>query len=177
MRTSAGTTRSEDGWKAWRTHLRVPGTYARETDDGQPPTLTDAPHIACREAVRATKDVDVLAAQDRENLRRLAAALTELGARLRGVDAHLLPVDPTNPDDLGNGANWTLETDAGWLDYMSEVPGGLPYDEIRAAAQIVEVRGVRLQVVGLEHLVRLKRAAGRPRDLADIAALTPDQEL
>jgi hypothetical protein len=125
--------------------------------------------------VRATKDVDVLAAQDKENLRRLAAAFAELGARLRGVDAHLLPVDPTNPDDLGNGANWTLETDAGWLDYMSEIPGGLPYDEIRAGSTVIEIRGVRLRVVGLAHLVRLKRAAGRPRDLADIAALTPDQ--
>lgn len=125
--------------------------------------------------VRATRDVDVMAAQDQENLRRLAAAFAELGARLRGVDAHLLPVDPTNPEDLGNGANWTLETDAGWIDYMGDVPGGAPYDEIRAESQVIEVRGVRLKVVGLAHLVRMKRAAGRPRDLADIAALTPDK--
>ncbi|MGH8777215.1 MAG: hypothetical protein ACRDWI_19435 [Jiangellaceae bacterium] len=125
--------------------------------------------------VRATKDIDILAAQERENLRRLAAAFAELGARLRGVDANLLPVDPTDPEDLGNGANWTLETDAGWVDYMSDVPGGVPYEEIRAEARVVEIRGVRLKVAGLAHLLRMKRAAGRPRDLADIAALTPDQ--
>jgi hypothetical protein len=52
----------------------------------------------------------------------------------------------------------------------------MDYQEIRAGSIVVELRGIRLPVVGLEHLVRMKRAAGRPRDLADIAALTPDQQ-
>lgn len=67
--------------------------------------------------VRATKDVDLVASEQRDNLERLATALRELGARLRGIDAEHLSVDPTNPDDLANGANWTMVTDAGWVDF------------------------------------------------------------
>ncbi|CAN5802788.1 hypothetical protein BH23ACT10_BH23ACT10_07160 [soil metagenome] len=122
--------------------------------------------------VRATKDVDVVASEDRENLERFAAALRELGAQLRGVDAQYLPVDPTNADDLGNGANWTMVTDAGWLDFMAEPPGAAPYPQLRARSVRRRVRSVDIPIVGLDDLVRMKQAAGRPRDLADIAALT-----
>lgn len=126
--------------------------------------------------VRATKDIDLVAAQDRENLRRLAAAFEELHARIRGVDADQLPVSPTDPEHLGNGANWTLETDAGWVDYMTDIPGAVPYEQISTHASVVEIRGVRIKIVGLDHLISMKRASGRPRDLADIAALSPDAD-
>lgn len=76
--------------------------------------------------VRATKDIDLVASGQRENLERLAAGLRELGARLRVVDAEYLSVDPTNPDDLANGANWTMVTDAGWVDFMAAPPGATP---------------------------------------------------
>jgi hypothetical protein len=121
---------------------------------------------------RATFDVDVVAAQDRGNLERLAAALGELDAKLRGIDAEFLPVSPTDPDDLGNGANWTLVTVAGRLDYLSDVPGAAAYDDLRAQSLTTEVAGVEIRVLGLDHLLRMKRAAGRAKDLADIEALT-----
>jgi hypothetical protein len=122
--------------------------------------------------VRATKDIDLVASEQRENLERFAAALRELGARLRGVDAEHLPVDPTNPDDLGNGANWTMVTDAGWVDFMAEPPGAAAYPQMRARAVQRRVRNVDIPIVGIDDLIRMKQAAGRPRDLADIAALT-----
>ena len=122
--------------------------------------------------VRATKDVDLIASEERENLERLAAALSELGARLRGVDAEYLPVDPTNPDDLGNGANWALVTDAGWVDFMAQPPGAAPYPQLRDRSVRRRVRNIDIPIVGLDDLIRMKQAAGRARDLADIAALT-----
>lgn len=124
--------------------------------------------------VRATKDVDIVASDDRENLERLAAALRELGARLRGVTTEHLPVDPTNTQDLGNGANWTMVTDAGWVDFMAAPPGAAPYQRVRERAVRRRVRDVDIPIVGIDDLVRMKRAAGRGRDLADIAALTED---
>lgn len=126
--------------------------------------------------VRATKDVDFVASRAPVNLRRLAAALGELNARLRGVDAELLPVLPTNPDDLGAGGNWTMVTDAGWLDFMNDVPGGTDYHQLRARSVLVELGDVQIRIVGLDDLIGMKRAAGRPRDLADIAALTAQLE-
>ncbi len=122
--------------------------------------------------VRATKDIDLVASEQRENLERLAAALRELGARLRGIDAEHLSVDPTNPDDLANGANWTMITDAGWVDFMAEPPGATPYPQMRARSVHRRVRDVDIPIIGIDDLIRMKKAAGRPRDLADIAALT-----
>lgn len=122
--------------------------------------------------VRATADIDLLARQDRENLVRLAAAFAELNARLRGVDADLLDIDPTDPDTLGAGANFTLTTDAGPIDYFTEVPGGGDYVELRRRSVEATAAGVVVRVVGLDDLVRMKRASGRPEDLRDIANLT-----
>lgn len=123
--------------------------------------------------VRATADVDVVARQDHENSARLAAAFRELHARLRGVDADLLEIDPTDPATLANGASFTLDTDAGPLDYLNDVPGAGDYDALRARAVEVTAAGVTVRVVGLDDLIRMKRASGRPQDLRDIANLAP----
>ena len=119
---------------------------------------------------RTTFDLDFVAALDADNAARLAAALRELGARVRGVDADLLEVDPTDPAQLASGANWTLVTDAGWLDFMPAAEGARDYEAISADA--VAVRGGTFRVVGLDDLIRMKRASGRDKDIDDIAALT-----
>jgi hypothetical protein len=127
--------------------------------------------------VRATADIDLIAGQDRDNLERLAAVFDELGARLRGVDAHLLDIDPTDPDTLANGASFTLDTDAGPVDYLNDVPGAGAYADLRARAVEATAAGVVVRVVGLDDLIRMKRASGRPQDLRDIANLSPPPEL
>lgn len=119
---------------------------------------------------RATFDLDFVADLTADNVRRLADALDELNAEVRGVDADRLDVDPTDPEQLGSGANWTLRSDAGWLDFMPRVEGARDYHEI--AADAVPVRDGAFRVVGLDDLIRMKRASGREKDLDDIAALT-----
>jgi hypothetical protein len=119
---------------------------------------------------RATFDLDFVADLATDNMRRLAAALGELRARVRGVDADLLDVNPTDPRQLASGGNWTLTTDAGWLDFMPGAEGARSYPDIAAAA--VAVRDGAFRVAGLDDLIRMKRAAGRDKDLDDIAALT-----
>lgn len=120
---------------------------------------------------RNTRDVDFVAATDRANLERLARALEALDAELWGVDAHLLGIE-LDADTLASGGNFTLQTKAGGLDFFNEVPGGIPYEELRERSILVEVSGIPIRIAGLDDLIRLKAAAGRPRDLADIAALT-----
>lgn len=119
---------------------------------------------------RATFDLDFLADPGTENMRRLAVALSELDAKVRGVDADLLDVDPTDPRQLASGANWTLTTAAGWVDFMPGAEGRREYLEIVADA--VPVRNGSFRVVGLDDLIRMKRASARDKDLDDIAALT-----
>ncbi|MCA1700384.1 MAG: nucleotidyltransferase [Actinobacteria bacterium] len=119
---------------------------------------------------RMTQDVDFVAGTDSFNLDRLARALAELGAELWGVDAHLLGIE-LNTETLANGANFTLTTEAGGVDFFNAVPGGAAYSEVRRRAVAALVRGQRVKVAGREDLIRMKRAAGRPRDLEDLAFL------
>lgn len=121
---------------------------------------------------RNTRDVDFMAATDRANLKRVAAAFRGLHARLSGVDDHLSDTDVYDPDTLASGANFTLETDAGGLDFFSQVPGAARYEQLRQRALVVDLGGLTIRVAGLDDLIRMKRHAGRPQDLADIAALT-----
>lgn len=121
---------------------------------------------------RNTRDVDLMAATDRTNLERLAAAFRELGARLSGVDAQLLGIDVYDPRTLASGANFTMETDAGGLDFFTDVPGAAPYQQLRERSLVVDLGGLSIRVAGLDDLIHMKQAAGRPQDLSDIAALT-----
>jgi len=43
---------------------------------------------------------------------------------------------------------------------------------MRERALVVDLDGNEVAIVSLDDLIRMKRAAGRPRDLDDIAALT-----
>ncbi len=128
--------------------------------------------------VRTTQDVDVIVAPDTPNLERLAAALEELGARLKGVDAHLLGIDPTNATHLRDGANFGLATRAGGLDVWTdaaELKGARPWVQMREQAVTAEVGEQALRFVHRDDLIRMKLAAGREKDLQDIAALTSQE--
>ena len=110
-----------------------------------------------------TYDVDIAYARDPENLDRVGATLLELGATLRGADPGL----PLQLDGrmLANGMNFTFDTRLGPLDLLGE-SGGLPdYRRLREAATLVEIDGVEVRLASLDHLIAMKTAAGRPKDL------------
>jgi hypothetical protein len=124
---------------------------------------------------RATKDVDVVPAPERENLRRLYAALSELDAQPMEIGdfrPEELPV-PFAPEGLDEGGNWTLRTVAGRVDVMQWVPGIEDgYAQLRPNAIEGEVPGVgRIRFAGYDDLVTMKRTAGRPEDELDLLRL------
>lgn len=117
--------------------------------------------------VRTTIDLDVIVAWTEENTRRLAGALSELGARLRGVDSELLGIDLGDPKQLYEGGNFLMRTVHGDLDVFAvEQTAGAPrsYDQLRARAVPVEVFGIALAVAHPEDLIRMKAAAAQFRD-------------
>ena len=123
-------------------------------------------------STRNTRDVDFVASTDPDNLARLEAALADLEAELWGVDAHLLGID-LDARTLAEGGNFTLVTRAGGLDFFNEVPGGAPYEHVRERSLLVDLGdGLQIRIAGIDDLIAMKRAAGRPRDLQDIATLT-----
>ena len=53
----------------------------------------------------------------------------------------------------------------------AESPDGVPFDEAVADGATLDVEGRRVPVIGLSALVKAKERAGRPQDVADVAAL------
>src|ERR1700677_115696 len=76
--------------------------------------------------VRATKDLDIVPDPEPENVTRLSSLLRELEAEHVGVGdvvAEEFPYDPTDPEQLAQGANFRLATRLGPLDIMQWVSG------------------------------------------------------
>lgn len=119
-----------------------------------------------------TEDVDVTPATDRENLERLAAALHELGARLRtSTDPEGVPFS-VDPEMLTGADMWTLTTSAGDLDLCFTPAGTRGYDDLRREASRERLgRGLTVTVASLRDVIRSKEAAGRDKDLAQLPLL------
>ena len=116
-----------------------------------------------------TQDLDVVYARNRENIRRLTAVLQSHEPYLRGAPAGL----PFHWDErtIRNGLNFTLTTSFGDLDLLGEATGGGAYEDLLPHSREVSGFGVRFRLLNLDKLIVLKRAAGRPRDLAVVAEL------
>lgn len=70
---------------------------------------------------------------------------------------------------------WQFVTRDGGVDVMHEVPVGRSYKELGEGALHVQLGPIDVPVVGLDDLIQMKLAGGRPVDLADVASLTdPD---
>lgn len=125
--------------------------------------------------VRWTKDLDIIVRPTTLNLTRVSEALGDLEAELRTPGTLRL----TDPNQLRGAPLVPVMTRAGPLDIVHvEHVAGAPrsYDALRDAALTIELRGLEVAVAGLSDLIRMKRAAGRPHDLADIEALTREPE-
>jgi hypothetical protein len=64
-----------------------------------------------------------------------------------------------------------LTTSVGDLDLLGEVTGGGRYEDLLAHSQSIPLLGTTCRCVSLDGLIRIKRAAGRPKDLEAIAEL------
>lgn len=124
---------------------------------------------AAHGSVRATLDLDVVYARSRENVMRLASALAPHAPYLRGAPPGL-PFK-FDADTINHGLNFTLTTDIGDFDFLGEVTGGGTYADLLPHTIEIDAFGVRCRYVDLDTLVKLKRAAGRPKDLEAIAEL------
>ncbi len=72
--------------------------------------------------------------------------------------------------------NFTLTTKLGALDLLGEVTGGGDYDALLPYTVRLHVAGVECLCLGLERLIEVKRAAGRPKDFEAIAELEVIEE-
>jgi len=120
---------------------------------------------------RVTADADITPARDRENLRRLAAALVELKARIyTDVVPEGLEFD-CSPAMLERAEMWNLVTTAGRLDISFRPSGTTGFDDLHANAIRFEAFGVEFDAARLEDIIRSKEAADRPKDREDVLML------
>lgn len=120
-------------------------------------------------SARLTFDLDIVYKRSRENVARIVNALKPIQPYLRGAPAGL-PFD-WSVETVEKGLNFTLTTKLGALDLLGEIVGGGSYERLFEATISVEIGGVQCLCLGIERLIEVKRAAGRPKDLEVIAEL------
>ena len=122
-------------------------------------------------AHRQTLDIDVVPRGTDDNFVRLAAALRELGARLRvgGMsddDARRLPVT-IDAETLRSFGSSTWTTDAGPVDVLADLPvkgGRRTYDELVQRSVQRRVHGAVIHLAALDDIVDSKEFANRQKD-------------
>jgi hypothetical protein len=122
---------------------------------------------------RTTMDLDLTPDPDAENLRRLAAALEDLEAK--PADPNLIQgeISAIDPERLAHAAIVPpLMTRHGQVHILKEPKGARAFEQLLDAALVMEIDGIEVAIASLDDLIRMKRAAGRPGDLDDIAVLT-----
>ena len=113
---------------------------------------------------RATKDIDILIGNDPDNAKKAYAALKEFGAPLRGITA----LDLIEKDTFFRMGNSPI-----MIDILSAA-AGIDFEMAwsrKISMTIDKKMKSKAWAVSSEDLITSKVAAGRPQDLADVAAL------
>jgi hypothetical protein len=119
---------------------------------------------------RLTQDLDIAISPSAENMARLADALLDLDARILGPGGQHSQSVP-GAALLASSDQWHLITPHGPLDIVT-LPAHLgSFADMRARAHEVCLGELSIPIAHREDLLKMKRAAGRPQDLADIRLL------
>ena len=124
---------------------------------------------------RFTEDLDLAYRRTRENAKRIASALE---------GAHPVPREwpesvPFIWDEqtVFSSTILTLVTDLCDTDLLGAPDGAPAYDQLKANSLKIDFDGHELCVASIDDLIAMKRAAGRPKDLADVALLESSRKL
>ena len=124
---------------------------------------------------RATSDIDLMLAMDKENILKFVSLTKELG---------LSPKVPVKAEELANAEKlkeWREEKnmkvfsfrdiDNPYISIDIMTKNYLSFEKAFKKRIITEAWGVTVNVASINDLIKLKEIAGRPIDLADIEAL------
>lgn len=112
---------------------------------------------------RATKDLDILVEADTDNAHRVYAALAAFGAPLSAFEVGV-------EDFASYDGVLQLGVPPRRIDIINRADG-ITFAEAIADGETFNVEGCEIPVIGRAALIKNKRAAGRPQDIADVKAL------
>ena len=128
--------------------------------------VVDAYALAFHGAPRFTGDLDILVRPARDNAARLIAAL----------DAFGFPVTDLSPEAISDRRRMLhMGVPPVQIHVMSAI-SGVEWEEAWSDRVEGSLGSNSVQFLGRETFLRNKRAAGRPKDLADIDALEPGRD-
>ncbi len=124
--------------------------------------------VAVHGYARATDDLDIFVRSSPDNADRIFAALQRFGAPLdaHGVTAGLFARE---------GYGYRIGRKPVLIELLTTVDG-IDFDEAVSESVTVTIDGRSVPIIGRSALLANKRAAGRPKDLADVDALTEQDE-
>jgi len=145
------------------------------SEDGIEFVVVGGVAAAAHGSPRVTNDLDICYAVEPANVQRLARRLAQWSAYPRGTEPGL----PFIMDErtLSRSPLLTLTTSEGDLDVMDRVAGVGGYDEAVRGAVPLEAFEIRFFALDLPALIQSKRAAARPKDLAQLPELQALLEL
>jgi hypothetical protein len=122
--------------------------------------------VAAHGHPRFTKDIDVWLWTDRRNAERLIAALDDFGFGSLGLTAD----DFSEPEVVIQ-----LGYPPKRIDLLTSIDG-VTFDDCYPDRLVVDIEDVSVPFIDRTNLLKNKKAAGRPQDLADAAALQTSVE-
>lgn len=125
-------------------------------------------------SARFTEDLDIAYCRTPENIELIVSALAPCKPYPRGAPPGLPFV--WDARTIQRGLNFTLTTSLGSIDLFGEVAGGGSYEDMLAHCITQEFFGVNCKCLDLDWLIKVKHAAGRPKDFEAIAELEAIQE-
>jgi hypothetical protein len=128
--------------------------------------LVGAYAVAAHGVPRATGDIDLWVKRSNENAERVWTALKKFGA----------PLSDLTKDDLTSlGTVIQLGVTPRRIDILTEITG-VEFEEAEAERLVVSIEGIEIPVIGLTHLIKNKKAVGRPQDEADVSRLEANKQ-
>jgi hypothetical protein len=122
-----------------------------------------------------TYDLGICYERSPRNHAALAGALRELHATLRGAPAGLPFI--LDAKTIAMGDSFTFDTDAGSVDCLGTPLGTDGYrDLVRNSGEVDLGEGLRVQLAAVDDLIRMKSAAGRAKDIGELAILAAIKE-
>ena len=125
--------------------------------------------MTARGCDHVTTDIDFAISRTRENAKRVAAALAPEHPRPEEWD-ETLPY-PWGEETVRRATILTLLTDHGSLDLLGETPGVESFAALKERGSLISLFGHPVVVASVDDLIRMKRAANRPKDQNHILEL------